>query len=149
MEGLESLPQAAFQDLVVLTFKILAEEETEEAIAGPFSPKRFGAVSHGNPLCYYCVCGTVYEDGVVGRDSPYIYMHLPPPPPPLPLPLLRFYHTPTNARRLFDGASPHPALHYTHPTTRPTNTHTLTHLPLAPSSLAQARRAWGRRRHLR
>ena len=45
MEGLESLPQAAFQDLVVLTFKILAEEETEEAIAGPFSPLSWGCVA--------------------------------------------------------------------------------------------------------
>ena len=149
MEGLESLPQAAFQDLVVLTFKILAEEETEEAIAGPFSPKRFGAVSHGNPLCYCCVCGTVYEDGVVGRDSPYIYMHL---PPPFPFPFLSSGST-THQLTLVDylTALLHtlPCTTLTHDTQTHQHTHTHTHLPLAPSSLAQARQAWGRRRHLR
>ena len=56
MEGLESLPQAAFQDLVVLTFKILAEEETEEAIAGPFSPLSWGCVARESScaVCGHC-----------------------------------------------------------------------------------------------
>ena len=46
MELLSDLPQAAFQDLVVKSFKVLAEEETEEALSGMFM---FPTVAHPRP----------------------------------------------------------------------------------------------------